>query len=137
VKEIVMETISVSTNSRIEFVDVTAKVRAVVKKSGVRSGVCVCFVPHTTAAVTINENADPSVVRDVDAVLNRLIPLEDNYTHSEGNSAAHVKSSLVGCEQHVLVEDGQLVLGTWQGIYFCEFDGPRSRKLYVKVMKDA
>ena len=131
-----METLSVSTNSRTEFIDVTAKVRAVVRKSGVKSGVCVCFVPHTTAAVTINENADPSVTRDIDMELNKIIPFDDNYHHTEGNSAAHIKSSLFGCEQHVLVEGGQLVLGTWQGIYFCEFDGPRSRKLHVKVLKD-
>jgi len=131
-----MEIISVETRSRTEFIDVTAQVRAAVKKSGVRSGVCICFVPHTTAAVTINENADPDVPYDVDNELGKIIPLDDNYAHVEGNSAAHIKSSLVGCDQMVLVEKGQPVLGTWQGVYFCEFDGPRKRKLYVKVIGD-
>jgi len=129
-----METISVKTRSRTEMVDVTAQVRAAVKRSGVKSGLCVCFVPHTTAAVTINENADPDVADDVDAELNRIIPRDDHYAHVEGNSDGHIKSSLVGCDQAVLVEKGELVLGTWQGIYFCEFDGPRSRKMYVRVI---
>jgi secondary thiamine-phosphate synthase enzyme len=131
-----METISVLTSSRSQLIDVTAQVRAAAKKSGARSGLCVLFVPHTTAAVTINENADPSVVRDVLAGLERFVPSDGPYTHDEGNSDAHIKSSLVGCTLSVMVEKGELVLGTWQGIYFCEFDGPRSRKLYVKVLAD-
>ena len=131
-----MEIISVETRSRTEFVDVTAQVRAAAKKSGVKSGVCICFVPHTTAAVTINENADPDVTDDIDHELNKIIPLDDGYAHVEGNSAAHIKSSLVGCEQALLIEKGQLVLGTWQGVYFCEFDGPRTRRLYVKIIGD-
>jgi len=131
-----MEIISVETRSRTEFVDVTAQVRAAAKKSGVKSGVCICFVPHTTAAVTINENADPDVTDDIDHELNKIIPLDDGYAHVEGNSSAHIKSSLVGCEQVLLIEKGQLVLGTWQGVYFCEFDGPRTRKLYVKIIGD-
>jgi secondary thiamine-phosphate synthase enzyme len=118
------------------MIDVTAQVRAVVKKSGVKSGLCVLFVPHTTAGVTINENADPSVRNDIQKELNKLIPFDDDYDHGEGNSDAHVKSSLVSCQTSVIVEKGELALGTWQGIYFCEFDGPRSRKLYVKVAGD-
>ena len=129
-----MQVIPVKTSSRTQFVDVTSQVRAAAKKSGVKSGVCICFVPHTTAAVTINENADPDVTRDVLMELNKIIPFDDGYSHTEGNSAAHIKSSLVGCDQTLFVEKGELVLGTWQGIYFCEFDGPRSRRLYVKVI---
>ena len=124
------------TGSRSEFVDVTAQVRAVVRKSGVKNGLCACFVPHTTAAVTINENADPDVTYDMDNELNKMIPRDDGYAHIEGNSDGHIKSSLVGCDQSLLVEKGELVLGTWQGIYFCEFDGPRSRKMYVRVISD-
>ncbi|HUW57821.1 MAG TPA: secondary thiamine-phosphate synthase enzyme YjbQ [Planctomycetota bacterium] len=131
-----MQVISVSTSSRTQFVDVTAQVRAAVKKSGVKSGICVLFVPHTTAAVTINENADPDVTRDMRTEIDKVIPFDDGYAHTEGNSAAHIKSSLVGCDQTLLVEKGEPVLGTWQGVYFCEFDGPRSRKLYVKVIPD-
>jgi len=131
-----MEIIGVESRSRTQFIDVTAQVRAAVKKSGVKSGVCMLFVPHTTAAVTINENADADVTRDILMELEKIVPPEDNYAHGERNSDAHIKSSLVGCQLSVLVEKGTLVLGTWQGIYFCEFDGPRSRKLYVKVMSD-
>jgi secondary thiamine-phosphate synthase enzyme len=132
-----MDTLSVNTASRCQMIDVTAQVRAAVKKSGVKSGVCIVFVPHTTAAVTINENADRDVVRDVLAGLERIAPASGDYAHAEGNSDAHIKSSLVGCQTSVLVEKGELALGTWQGIYFCEFDGPRSRKMYVKVVSDA
>lgn len=131
-----METISVRTNARTELIDITDKVVQVVKKSGVKDGLVYIYVPHTTAAVTINENADPSVQADILTELNKLIPFSDNYTHSEGNSAAHIKSSLIGASESVLVENGQLVFGTWQGLFFCEFDGPRSRKVYIKVMKD-
>jgi secondary thiamine-phosphate synthase enzyme len=130
-----METIGVNSTSRTEFVDVTAGVRAAVRKSGVKSGVVMLFVPHTTAGITINENADRDVTSDILKELDRVIPEEDGYAHAEGNSAAHVKSSVVGCQINVLVEKGELVLGTWQGIYFCEFNGPRSRKLYVKIME--
>ena len=131
-----MQILSVKTDSGTQFVDVTSQVRAAVRKSGVKSGVCMLFVPHTTAAVTINENADPDVTRDILMELNKVIPFDDNYAHTEGNSAAHIKSSLVGCQMNVFVEKGDLVLGTWQGIYFCEFDGPRTRKLYVKTLSD-
>lgn len=128
-----MESFAVRTRKRTEFITITREVEAIVKKSGVKDGVCVVFVPHTTAAVTINENADPSVQADLVMELNKIVPFEDGYAHSEGNSAAHVKSSLVGPSLQVIVEGGELVLGTWQGIYFCEFDGPRSRKVHVKV----
>ena len=127
-----MYQISVGTRSRTEFVDITSQIAAVVRESGVEDALCTIFVPHTTAAVTINENADPSVVHDILKVVDSVIPLHDpGYRHSEGNSAAHVKSSLVGCSQNVIVEGGSLRLGTWQGIYFAEFDGPRSRKVWV------
>lgn len=129
-----METLSVVTRSRTEFIDVTGRVDEVVSRSGLNSGACLVSVPHTTAAVTVNENADPDVTRDILKELNKVIPFEDGFTHVEGNSAAHVKSSLLGCSLVLPVEDGRLVLGTWQGIYFCEFDGPRSRKLQVQVI---
>jgi len=124
----------VTTQSREQFLDVTRQVAEVVSRSGVQSGVVTLFVPHTTAGVTINENADPSVVSDVLKGLAQIAPLRaTHYRHREGNSDAHIKSTLVGPSLQVIIESGKLALGTWQGIYFCEFDGPRSRKLYVKV----
>ncbi len=128
-----MKTLEVKTRSKTEFRDITDQVRKAVAQSGVQHGTCMVFVPHTTAAVTINENADPSVQRDILNQLNKVVPFEDNYTHAEGNSAAHIKSSMIGCSCSVLVEDGELALGTWQGIYFCEFDGPRRRQAWVSV----
>lgn len=116
------------------MVAITSEVERVVRESGVRTGVCVVFVPHTTAGVTINENADPDVVRDMDAALEKAIPWRANYAHSEGNAAAHVKASLMGSSVNVPVEEGRLVLGTWQGIYFCEFDGPRERRVHVQIL---
>lgn len=121
------------THSRTEFVDVTAKVDDAIVKSKVKSGYCLVFVPHTTAAVTVNENADADVPRDIIAELNKIVPFDDNYRHREGNSAAHLKSTLVGCSQMFIVAAGNLVLGTWQAIYFCEFDGPRRRRLLVSI----
>ncbi len=126
-----MHTFSVRTGSRTQMMDITSQVREAVAESGCDDGLCMVFVPHTTAGVTINENADPSVTRDMLMELNKIVPFEDGYTHLEGNSAAHLKSSLVGCSCMVPVEGGRLALGTWQGIYFCEFDGPRSRKVWV------
>jgi secondary thiamine-phosphate synthase enzyme len=126
-----METVSLRTGSRTEFVDITSKVQQAVDASGVTNGICMVFVPHTTAGTTINENADPSVTRDILMELNKIVPFDDGYSHMEGNSAAHVKSSLVGCSCMVPIEGGRLALGTWQGVYFCEFDGPRSRKVWV------
>ncbi len=129
-----IHTFQVRSSQRTDFIDVTHSVQEAVEKSGVREGVCIVYIPHTTAAVTINENADPSVIQDMTTALNRIVPFEDRYRHLEGNSAAHIKSSLVGCSETLLVESGELVLGTWQGIFFCEFDGPRSRKVYVKLV---
>ena len=128
------KTIEVRTGSRDEMVDITGDVASAVTESGVGEGVATVYVPHTTAGVTINENADPSVVHDVLAALDRAVPWRQGfYRHGEGNSAAHAKSSLVGCSAQVLISAGRLVLGTWQGIYFCEFDGPRSRRAIVAV----
>lgn len=128
-----IRTLTVPTQQREQMVDVTAEIQSVVTESGVRSGMAICFVTHTTAAVTINENADPAVRRDIIYKLNREIPQSDGYHHTEGNSDAHVKSTLVGASEHILIEDGRLLLGTWQGIYFCDFDGPRQRQMIVKV----
>ncbi len=123
----------VRTGSTVEFVDITDRIRDLIRKSKVTEGICTVFVPHTTAAVTINENADPDVVRDMIMELEKIVPASDNYTHAEGNSAAHIKSSLTGVSETLLVDNGCPVLGTWQGIYFCEFDGPRNRKVYVRI----
>ena len=131
------ESFQVSTRSRSEFIDITGRVMNVLSSSNIRDGICQVFVPHTTAGITINENADPSVVADLLAALERMAPDDALYHHSEGNSPAHVKASLVGFCQTVPVEDGKLVLGTWQGIYLCEFDGPRTRHVVVKVQPDA
>ena len=128
-----MKEIAVRTKRRVEMVNITDEVRRAVGESGVMDGICHVFVPHTTAAVTINENADPDVVRDIETHMSRLVPEDGGFRHSEGNSDGHIKSSLFGCSETVFVEGGKLVLGTWQGIYFCEFDGPRSRKVFVKV----
>ncbi len=128
-----MKEISVRTKRRVEMVNITDEVRRAVGESGVMDGICHVFMPHTTAAVTINENADPDVVRDIETHMSRLVPEDGGFRHSEGNSDGHIKSSLFGCSETVFVEGGKLVLGTWQGIYFCEFDGPRSRKVFVKV----
>ena len=128
-----MDTLSVHTNSRVEFVDLTGQVRQWLQDQKITSGVLTLYVPHTTAGITINENADPDVIRDMTMELNKVIPFEDNYRHREGNAAAHIKSSLIGASVQVLVERGDLVLGTWQGIFFAEFDGPRSRKLHLQL----
>lgn len=130
-----LEQISVRTSSRTELVDITSEVGLAVQKSGVSSGICCVYVPHTTAAVTINENADPSVAADILMEVNKRIPFDDGYSHMEGNSAAHIKSSLLSCAQMIPIEGGSLVLGTWQGVYFCEFDGPRSRKVFCKIVE--
>jgi secondary thiamine-phosphate synthase enzyme len=126
-------TLEVRTGSKTEFLELTAQVQQVVADSGVAEGLCHVFVPHTTAGVTINENADPSVKADILMVLNKLISDREPYRHLEGNSPAHIKASLVGPQLTVLVNRGRLLLGTWQGIFFCEFDGPRHRRVHVKV----
>jgi secondary thiamine-phosphate synthase enzyme len=124
----------VRTNSRTEYIDITHQIQRSVDESKIQSGLCQIFIPHTTAGVTINENADPSVTRDLNMEINKVIPFDDHYQHFEGNSAAHIKSTLVGPSLTVIVENGGLQLGTWQGIYFCEFDGPRNRNVWVKIL---
>jgi len=130
-----MKEITVQTRAHTEMIDVTAAVQKIIRDNGIETGICLVYTPHTTAAITINENADPDVPRDILAALDRAVPLSANYRHAEGNSAAHVKSSLVGASELVIIEGGRLVLGTWQSIFFCEFDGPRTRKAYVKILK--
>ncbi|WKZ18937.1 MAG: secondary thiamine-phosphate synthase enzyme YjbQ [Candidatus Jettenia sp. CY-1] len=129
-----MKKIPVKTQGRAEFIDITVDVNRIVQKSGTQEGVCYVYVPHTTAAVTINENADPSVQRDIISELNKIVPWDGCYSHTEGNSAAHIKSTLVGSSVSIPISDGKLALGTWQGIYFCEFDGPRNREVFVQAM---
>lgn len=131
-----IETLNVATHSQTEMLDLTSEVQQIVSKHGVSEGICHLYVPHTTAGLTINENADPSVRRDMLMELNKIVPFHDKYTHAEGNSAAHIKASLVGNSLSIFIEDGRLVLGTWQGIYFCEFDGGRRRKLLLKICAD-
>lgn len=129
-----MYTLDVATQQRTQMVEITDKVRKLVTEARLTRGAVVVYVPHTTAGITINENADPDVVRDMLTEINKTIPFDSDYRHAEGNSAAHIKASLFGSSVTVLVEDGKLVLGVWQGIYFCEFDGPRSRKTHVQML---
>jgi secondary thiamine-phosphate synthase enzyme len=126
--------IPVQTRSRCQLVDITSAVQRALRDLGLKEGLLTVFVPHTTAGITIQENADPDVVSDLLMELERIVPFEDGYRHSEGNSAAHIKSSLMGSSVQVLVEGGEILFGTWQGIYFCEFDGPRHRKVWVKAV---
>ncbi len=127
--------ISISTKRKTEFIDITSEVNEIVRKENVQEGVCVVFCPHTTAGLVINENADFSVRKDIISSLQRLIPEDEVYSHLEGNSPAHIKSSILGNSLTVFIENKKLKLGTWQGIFFCEFDGPRSRKIWVKILK--
>ena len=129
-----MIAVSVKSSDRTEMIDITGNVQREIERAAFEDGLCVVYVPHTTAAVTINEGADPAVKSDILMELDKVIPLQDGYRHMEGNSAAHIKTSLIGPEQLILVEDGKLVLGTWQRLFFCEFDGPRNRKLYIKLI---
>ncbi len=128
--------LSVKTREKTELVDVTSDINQLIQKTGIDQGLCMIYVPHTTAAVTINESADPSVKSDMLMILNRIIPWEADYRHLEGNSPAHIKSTLVGSSEWVAIENRRLVLGTWQGIFFCEFDGPRTRKLHVRIVEE-
>lgn len=128
--------INVRSKQRNEFIDITDKIHEVIKETGIVSGICYIYVPHTTAGVTINEGADPSVQRDIQNTLSRLVPYEMNYSHREGNADAHIKSSIVGASQFVIIDEGRLVLGTWQAVYFCEFDGPRHRRVALKLITD-
>jgi secondary thiamine-phosphate synthase enzyme len=125
----------ISSSRKAQLLDITREVSDFVEKSGVSDGICFIHVPHTTAGITINENADPDVVSDIIKGLDHIVPSQLGYLHAEGNSPAHIKSSIVGCSQSVFVAGGNLVLGTWQGIYFCEFDGPRSRKVELKILE--
>jgi len=129
-----IHTLSVGTNRRTEMVDLTGQIQELVRLSGVTEGVCHIFQAHTTAGLTINENADPSVQADILMVLNRIISDQEAYRHLEGNSPAHIKASLMGAQLTVLVSHGSLVLGTWQGVFLCEFDGPRTRKVHIKIV---
>jgi secondary thiamine-phosphate synthase enzyme len=134
-----MNSFTVRTSRRVEFIDITSEVRKHLEIRNVGNGICVVFCPHTTAGLTINENADPSVTEDIIRHLQKLVPQNGSFSHSEGNSDAHIKSSLMGSSLNIIVADEKLMLGTWQGIYFCEFDGPRNRQVFVKIIgeKDA
>lgn len=128
-----MEKVTVRTTAHAQFVNIDREINRIIAHSGVREGVCRVFIPHTTAGVTINENADPDVVRDILASLDRLVPWNHNYTHTEGNSAAHIKASILGFSQTVFIQNGVMALGTWQSVFFCEFDGPRTRQVWVEI----
>jgi len=128
--------LSVKTRERTEMIDITSDINQIIQKSGTDQGLCMIFVPHTTAAVTINESADPSVKSDILMILNQIIPGEAIYRHLEGNSPAHIKSTLVGASELIAIENRRLILGTWQGIFFCEFDGPRTRKVDVRIIEE-
>jgi len=128
-----LQTLEIRTHARSEFLDLTSQIQDIVRQSQVSEGLCHLFVPHTTAAVTINENADPTVKADILMVLNKLISDQEAYRHLEGNSPAHIKASLIGPHLTLLISGGRLILGTWQGIFFCEFDGPRRRRVHVKI----
>ncbi len=127
-------TFGVKTDQHTAMIDITRQIQEIVSESRVRQGICMVFVPHTTAALTINENADPDVIRDFMMEINKIVPISDGYHHMEGNSAAHIKASMMGFSEMIMIEDGRLLLGTWQGIYFMEFDGPRIRKVKVKII---
>ncbi len=131
-----MQSFNIQTNDKCELIDITSKISSVITREGWESGILVIMIPHTTAAVTINESADKTVPRDILTRINKTIPFQGDYQHLEGNSPAHIKSSLFGCDQTVLVENNKLSLGTWQGIFFCEFDGPRTRKVNLKFIAE-
>ncbi len=126
--------ISVKTTQQTELLDITGKVRQAVSSGGIQDGFCFLYVPHTTAGITINESADPAVASDILMILNRIVPWQAGYGHMEGNSPAHIKASLVGASEWIGLENGRLLLGTWQGIFFCEFDGPRNRSVHIKLL---
>ncbi|MDF2539209.1 MAG: hypothetical protein K0S76_2230 [Herbinix sp.] len=130
-------TFHIRTEHPMQMIHLTDKIQQLVRESNIKSGLCIIFIPHTTAAVTINENADPDVVDDFLMEMNKIVPLRDGYRHSEGNSAAHIKASMMGFSETIIIEDGKLLLGTWQGIYFMEFDGPRNRKVQIKILEES
>jgi secondary thiamine-phosphate synthase enzyme len=129
-----MKILQIQSRKQVELIDITREVCAAVREQGIADGLAVVFTPHTTAAVTINENADPDVCHDIVTAINRLVPIQANYRHMEGNSAAHVKSSLFGTSETLIISNGEVQLGTWQGVFFCEFDGPRQRRVHVQVI---
>ena len=129
-----MNKIAINTTKRTEFIDITSKIEKIVKDSKIKDSLCIIFCPHTTAGLIINENADPAVQKDIIKHLEELVPADKGYSHSEGNSDAHIKASFLGSSLNVIIENGTLTLGTWQGIYFCEFDGPRHREVWVKIL---
>jgi len=129
-----METFRVSTKEHTQLINISSEVQKVVRNADVQDGLCAVFTPHTTAAITINENADPNVQRDIKLKIDDVFDDDPRFRHAEGNSDAHIKSSVFGCQEQIIIENGNLVLGTWQGIYFCEFDGPRTRKVHVQVL---
>lgn len=129
-----VRSITIETHKRTEMIDITMDVQKVISKSEKKEGLCCVFVPHTTAGITINENDDPSVKEDILKELNKVIPFDDGYVHMEGNSAGHIKSTLMGSSVMIMIEEGRLKLGTWQGVYFCEFDGPRTRNVWIKIL---
>jgi secondary thiamine-phosphate synthase enzyme len=131
-----LQKLDIKTHSQVEFLDITHQVREVVRDSGVKSGICVVYIPHTTAGIMINEHADPDVVDDIATQLSNMVPQRGNYKHGEENSAAHIKAALVGSSVTVIIQYGDLALGTWQGIFFGEFDGPRNRQVLVKIIAD-
>jgi len=131
-----MEKISIKTDSRVDLIDITERVQTIVSRSEIKEGMCFLFSPHTTAGLTINENADPSVRRDIINTLNKLVPEGVDYAHAEGNSDSHIKSCLFGSSLTVFIEQGRLALGVWQGVFFCESDGPRSRQVWVKIIQE-
>ncbi len=128
--------IQVSTSARVDFVNITGEIQSRLLKTGVKSGLVTVYVPHTTCGITINESADPDVVRDMKMQLEKLAPPNAGYRHVEGNSDSHIKTSMIGSSETVIIENGSLLLGTWQGIFLCDFDGPRTRKIYIKISPD-
>lgn len=130
-----LKVLNIKSKAKTEFIDITDDVHEAIKESGIKSGVCYIYVPHTTAGITINEGADPSVKRDILTTLNRIIPFEGDYQHMEGNSPAHIKATIVGTSKFVVIEDGKALFGTWQSVYFCEFDGPRHRRAIIKIIR--
>ena len=127
---------TIKSNNRTEMIDITSKIQDIVLAAGIGQGLCMLYVPHTTAAITINESADPNVKDDILMVINTIIPWKAGYSHLEGNSPAHIKATLIGPSELIAVENDRLILGTWQGIFFCEFDGPRTRKVHVRLIKE-
>lgn len=130
-----MQILKIQSIKRTEAIEITDSINEIISKSGIKNGICMIFIPHTTAAITINENADQSVMKDFLNYLDKVVPLSGNYTHLEGNSNAHIKASIIGSDRKILVENGKLKLGTWQGIFFLEFDGPRRREVFIEILK--